>query len=97
MAISEIEARQVALDAANGACELVDDEVVIVDANTIKKAYGWIFFYQSKRFLEQGEASYCLAGNGPVVVMRDNGDVHWLPAAELPAEAIKRFEHEYGL
>ncbi len=32
-----------------------DDGFVVLDGETIEKPYGWIFFYQSKKYLETGE------------------------------------------
>ncbi len=68
------------------------DRLVIVDDETIEKPYGWVFFYQSGRFLETGEPGLALAGNGPVVVLREDGSVHHLGSAAEPATSIARFE-----
>ncbi|NPU69278.1 hypothetical protein HL667_30035 [Bradyrhizobium sp. 83012] len=38
---------------------------------TIAKPYGWIFFYQSKAFLDGSDFSTRLAGNAPIIVDRD--------------------------
>ena len=43
-------------------------DVAIVDVDTIERGYGWVFFYNSKRFLSTENVSYALAGNGPLVV-----------------------------
>jgi hypothetical protein len=42
----------------------------IVREATIAKPYGWIFFYQSKEFLDGGAISTSLVGNAPIVVNR---------------------------
>jgi len=52
---------------------LVNDELVIIDEDTIEKDFGWIFFYQSKKFLETENFSYHLAGNAPYIVNRFDG------------------------
>ena len=52
------------------------DELVIIDDATIERPFGWVFFYQSKRYLESGEFEFCLAGNAPLIVDRRTGEVH---------------------
>jgi Immunity protein 35 len=44
------------------------DPFVVVEEKTIETPFGWVFFYNSKRFVETGEYQYQLAGNGPVIV-----------------------------
>lgn len=41
---------------------------VVLDDKTIEKPYGWIYFYNSERFVVTGDPLYRLAGNGPVFV-----------------------------
>ncbi|MEM6483625.1 MAG: YrhB domain-containing protein [Pseudomonadota bacterium] len=50
-------------------------DVNIVDDATVEKNWGWVFFYQSKKFLETGDASLALAGNAPFIVNRQTGDI----------------------
>ena len=46
----------------------LEDPFVIVDSLTLEKPYGWVFFYNSRKFVETGLLQYRLAGNGPVIV-----------------------------
>ena len=48
-------------------------------------SFGWVFFYQSKAYLA-GDDSAALAGNAPIIVARDNGQVS-LTGTALPIEA----------
>jgi hypothetical protein len=70
---------------------------VLVENSTIEKPFGWVFFYNSKRFLETGENSSRLAGNGPVIVNKHSGSVEFFgsarPLIEILAEYEKRFDH----
>lgn len=50
-------------------------EIVIVDASIIEADFGWIFFYQSKQYLETETLKYALAGNAPFIVDRDSGEI----------------------
>ncbi len=56
-----------------------DDHFVIINDATIEKDYGWIFFYQSERYLQTSELRYSLSGNTPIVVERADGAVQVLP------------------
>lgn len=60
-------------------------EIAIVDNETKEYKFGWVFFYQSKLFLETGKIGYALAGNAPIVVTRKDGKVHSTGTA-LPIE-----------
>jgi hypothetical protein len=50
-------------------------ELQLLDAHTIERPFGWVFFYQSMRYLASGEVRDALAGNAPIVVTRD-GELH---------------------
>ncbi|MBP6841482.1 MAG: hypothetical protein KA190_29550, partial [Kofleriaceae bacterium] len=49
--------------------------VAILDELTTEKAYGWIFYCNSRRFVETGDLLHCLIGQGPNVVMRETGEI----------------------
>lgn len=69
-----------------------DDSLVVVSELTIERDYGWVFFYQSRKYLETGEFSYRLAGNGPVIFEKESGAVHHLGSHKHPDELIREFE-----
>jgi hypothetical protein len=50
-------------------------ECVLVAEHTREEPFGWVFFYQSVAFLRSGETRNRLAGNSPLVVFRDTGEV----------------------
>ncbi len=49
---------------------------VILDEHTIEKEFGWVFFYQSKQYIETNDFQYMLAGNAPYIVNRFDGSIH---------------------
>ena len=49
---------------------LCEGQARIVREATMAKPYGWIFFYQSKEFLDGSGSAGPLAGNAPIVVNR---------------------------
>ena len=48
----------------------------LIDSETIEKPFGWVFFYNSKKYLETGELREMLAGNAPFIVDKNNGEIH---------------------
>jgi Immunity protein 35 len=60
-------------------------ECVLLPAETREDAIGWVFFYQSREYVETGRPGAKLTGNGPLLVLRRTGEVRQL-GAELPVE-----------
>lgn len=91
--ISRTEAEKLVLEAINsGASE--EERAVIVESTP--KPYGWIVLYDSAAFVETGDESAALLGNGPCVVMSD-GQIHYLGTARCVEEEVADFEKEHGL
>ena len=53
---------------------------------------GYVFFYNSKKFWETRDFNNSLAGNGPVLVLRETGDIVLLPSHQ----SVRRSLHELG-
>lgn len=49
----------------------------VVEQQTMETASAWIFFYNSQRYLETGNIIYRLAGNGPIFVNKETGEVQF--------------------
>jgi hypothetical protein len=83
-------------DAARVALEYVESrrddklQLQILEEHTIRKPYGWIFFYQSKDYFSK-PITHLLCGNGPILVL-DDGKIVQLPTAIPVDEAIRRYE-----
>jgi hypothetical protein len=64
---------------------------------------GWVFVYQSRRYIETGDLEYFLLGNGPIVVDKDSGEVVILgvygPIDQMLSDYVKskRLEREAGM
>ena len=71
--------------------------IAIIDSETVEKPYGWIFFYNSRRYVESGELVYALVGQGPVVVVAETGEVIELGSAYAADVAIKQLEDRLQL
>jgi hypothetical protein len=48
---------------------------VILDKHTEDHGWCWVFFYNARRYVEDGDASYALAGNGPILVDKRTGEI----------------------
>jgi len=71
-------------------------DFVLLEEKTLKKNYGWIFFFNTKRFIETGDRMLALAGNGPLIVLH-SGELISLGAAIPSLDAILKFEKERDL
>jgi hypothetical protein len=67
------------------------DEYIIVDESTVEKEYGWIFYHQSRHYIETGDGDYELAGNGPIIVDKSDGSLYQMGSAN-PDDDIEEFE-----
>jgi hypothetical protein len=67
-------------------------DLVIADEHTIERAWGWVFFYNTRRYLETREFRYRLAGNGPYIVNRHTGELRAAGAARPIEYYIAEYE-----
>jgi hypothetical protein len=91
-ALERVQAYLHNLNLAGGA-----DEYVVVESRTIEKQYGWVFVFNSKKFVETGNILYALGGNGPIIVEKDSGTLHQLGTASSLQDSVKEFEVANGL
>ena len=72
---------------------LLDDSVrpgitldVLIDGDaTIETDRSWVFFYNTREFLETRSARFALAGNAPIIVMKDDPSVRF-GRTDIPIE-----------
>jgi hypothetical protein len=76
---------------------LVDGGLTILDEYTIEKPYGWVFFYDSSRFLETRRLEDGIAGYGPLLVLADTGEVVHLETARDVEDSLADLEQARGL
>ena len=67
--------------------------LVIIDSETQEREFGWVFFYDSKEFVETGDFIHSIAGNAPVVVLRD-GTIRTTGTARPLSEYLLEIEAE---
>ncbi len=88
------EAKKIALDEINAGVD-PKRELIILDEYTRTKRYGWVFIYNSRRFIETGDILYALGGNGPIVV-EHNKRIHYLSSAQATDDAVAELEAKRG-
>ncbi|MBV6320327.1 YrhB domain-containing protein [Duganella violaceipulchra] len=83
--IAEVKVRE--LGAACG------DEFEILCEETQEIEQGWVFFYNSADYVRTRNPLSALAGNGPLLVLRD-GRIAVLPSSVSWQEAVIQIPHE---
>lgn len=86
----EIAERQLPQLYADGA-----DSLAIDDRATREEDFGWVFFYQTKRYLNDGDPDQRLVGNAPIVVDR-KGEVHETGTGEPLDHYLERIRTRLG-
>jgi hypothetical protein len=52
-----------------------EGSLAVLQTETAEHSFGWVFFYQSRRYLETHNPDDALAGNAPLIVDRLTGQV----------------------
>jgi len=68
------------------------DDVVLLVEHTIERPFGWVFFYNTRRFVETGDHRFGLVGNAPFIVDRRDGSVHPTTTSRPIGEIIRQYE-----
>ena len=50
-------------------------EVVLLQEHTIEKSYGSIYFYNSKKYIEDDDFNFALVGNAPFLIEKKTGKI----------------------
>jgi hypothetical protein len=50
---------------------------------------GWVFFYNTADYLRTGDSMQALAGNGPILILR-NGQITLLPSATSWQDEVRK-------
>src|SRR5579864_240486 len=72
-------------------------ELCLVEQETLETDFGWVFFYDSKRFLETREFQHAVAGNAPVIVDRTVGSLHMTGTARSIERYIEDFRQRRAM
>lgn len=64
---------------------------MVLDNETIEKEWGWVFFYQNKKYLDTGDFRFMLGGNAPYIVNKYTGVI----VVTGTAQDIEHYIEEY--
>lgn len=76
-------------------CHAYDDPenpIIINDVATLERPYGWIFFYDSRKSIEDNDPRYMIFGNCPIVIEKETGMMSFLGTALNLSEELEIFE-----
>ncbi len=67
-------------------------DCLVIPEKTIEKSWGWVFFYQSKAYVETGDFCDMLSGNSPIIVNRITGELSYTGTAYDVEHYINEYE-----
>lgn len=70
-------------------------EYAIYADRTQEHDFGWVFFFNSKAYVETGDTRHQVPGCGPLVVLRENGETRELGTAGAPSALIAAFARKW--
>lgn len=70
---------------------LLEDKLVIDNALTMEREFGWVFFYNSEAYLLRKEEERRLLGNAPILVDKLSGSLIFLGTAKPVDEYIQDY------
>ncbi|MDQ6785652.1 MAG: YrhB domain-containing protein [Acidobacteriota bacterium] len=93
--ITREEAKQKVAEYINFNLQLKNnDELVIVDEETITKDYGWVFFAVNKKYLETQNFSDMVIGRGPVLFERQTESIIPFGTALSAEQYLEQYEKQ---
>lgn len=72
--------------------KVVGEPLALIENETIEKPFGWIFFYNSKKYTDTGDIKYMLAGNAPIILDKNTGKIHETGTAYPVEYYIEEYE-----
>ena len=92
--ITKKEAFRLAEDQVHEMGASANEEFALAVDRTIERDKCYVFFYNTRRFLETGENRYRLAGNGPILVSKHDGYLRAYGSRRPVEEDIADFERQ---
>jgi hypothetical protein len=93
--INHATALQIAQAKINELASAVEDDFALLPDETREVEVGWVFFFNSADYVRTGEYIHALAGNGPLLVLR-NGSVITLSSAVPWEDAVSNMARSAG-
>jgi hypothetical protein len=69
-----------------------DDMGVVLEDGTLDRPYGWVFFYQSRAYVETRDPMQGFAGNAPIIFNRVSGEYRVTGTARPIEDYLREYE-----
>ena len=63
----------------------------LVIARVLEYEFGWVYFYNSREFVETGDFQHSLVGNAPIIFCRDDGKLYSTGTARTMEHYVEEF------
>lgn len=71
-------------------------DCAVLEEETTEKPWGWVFFYQSKEYIETGDFRHMVGGNAPIIVNRVTGELIHTGTAHDIEHYINEYEKTFA-
>lgn len=68
------------------------EDLILSPKPAIKKSYGNVYYYNTRKFIEERDINYALLGNGPFLVEKKNGKVFEFGTGKPLEYYLKEYE-----
>lgn len=69
-----------------------DNELALFEDKTLDTPFGWVFFYNSRTFVETGDKKHFVRGAAPLIVDRRDGSTHFTGTARPVDYYIEEYQ-----
>ncbi len=73
--MNDNEIKKIALGYLKNLSKINNIEFILLENETILEDEFYVFFYDSKEFIDTGDSKYILAGNSPIIISKKDGEV----------------------
>lgn len=70
--------------------------VIFLERRTITTSYGWVFFCNTREFIETGNVFSAILSSAPVLVEAATGKLHQFGTRHPVEHYLREFEREHG-
>jgi hypothetical protein len=74
----------------------VNGGVVLLEERTISTSYGWVFFCNTREFLDTGNVFNAILSSAPVLVEAATGKLHQFGTRHPVEHYLREFERVHG-
>lgn len=94
--LSYEDAKKLAKEHYTSAYADVRGGVVFLEEQTISTPYGWVFFCNTREFLDTGNVFNTILSSAPVLVEAATGKLHQFGTRHPVEHYLREFEREHG-